>query len=188
MSVSVSLAPTSVRHDADRLHPLRRTESNRDLAYLIRTLLRFSAQPERGLSSPTSSAAASREKPGSAQSAPIVPAASCPPVFVTGPKRLSSTTVLGPQGAVSPCHSMLMDPTCSTTSRRAHYLAVHGRPRPAETLVCTAVSARLHGEDGVARFDSGGGSATNQQLRPGTGPSLLHARRAPNRHLPAICQ
>ena len=34
--------------DADRLHPLRRTESDRDLAYLIRTLLRFSAQRERG--------------------------------------------------------------------------------------------------------------------------------------------
>jgi hypothetical protein len=54
----VSLAPTNVRHDADRLHPLRRTESDRDLAYLIRTLLRFSAQQERSLSSPTSSAAA----------------------------------------------------------------------------------------------------------------------------------
>jgi hypothetical protein len=66
-----------------------------------------------------------------------------------------------------------------------------GGPRSAATCgnaVCTAVSARLHGEDGVARFDSGGGSATNQQLGPGTGPSLLHARRAPNRHLPAICQ
>jgi hypothetical protein len=50
------------------LHPLRRTESDRDLAYLIRTLLRFSAQRERWLSSPTSWAAASREKPGSAQS------------------------------------------------------------------------------------------------------------------------
>jgi hypothetical protein len=77
MSGSVSLPPTSVRHDADRLHPLRRTESDRDLAYLIRTLLRFSAQRECGLSSPTSSATASREKPGSAQSAPTVPAAGC---------------------------------------------------------------------------------------------------------------
>jgi hypothetical protein len=46
MSGSVSLAPTNVRHDADRLHPLRRTESDRDLAYLIRTFLRFSAQQE----------------------------------------------------------------------------------------------------------------------------------------------
>ena len=44
MSGSVSLAPTNVRHDADRLHPLRRTESDRDLAYLIRTLLRFLVQ------------------------------------------------------------------------------------------------------------------------------------------------
>jgi hypothetical protein len=44
MSGSVSLAPTNVRHDADRLHPLRRTASDRDLAYLIRTLLRFPAQ------------------------------------------------------------------------------------------------------------------------------------------------
>jgi hypothetical protein len=33
------LAPTNDRHDADRLHP--RTELDRDLAYLIRTLLRF---------------------------------------------------------------------------------------------------------------------------------------------------
>jgi hypothetical protein len=74
MSGCVSLAPTNIRHDADRLHPHRHTESNRDLAYLIRTLLRFSAQWERGLSSPTSSAAASREMPGSAQSAPTVPA------------------------------------------------------------------------------------------------------------------
>jgi hypothetical protein len=48
MTGSVSLAPTNVRHDADRLHPLCRTESDRDLAYLIRTLLRFSAQRERG--------------------------------------------------------------------------------------------------------------------------------------------
>jgi hypothetical protein len=53
MNGSVYVAPTSVRHDADRLHPLRRTESDRDLAYLIRTLLRFSAQRECGLSSPT---------------------------------------------------------------------------------------------------------------------------------------
>src|SRR5215203_5345462 len=67
MSGSV-LSPTNVRHDADRLHPLRRTESDRDVAYLIRTLLRFSAQRERGLRSPTSSAAASREKSGSVQS------------------------------------------------------------------------------------------------------------------------
>src|SRR4029450_9949152 len=74
MSGCVSLAPTNIRHDAGRLHPHRHTESNRDLAYLIRTLLRFSAQWERGLSSPTSSAAASREMPGSAQSAPTVPA------------------------------------------------------------------------------------------------------------------
>ena len=73
-----SLAPTNVRHDADRLHPLRRTESNRDLAYLIRTLLRFSAQEERELGSPTHLATASREKPGSAQSAPTVPAAGLP--------------------------------------------------------------------------------------------------------------
>jgi hypothetical protein len=48
MSGSVSLAPTNDRHDADRLHPLHRTESDRDLAYLIRTSLRFSAQQERG--------------------------------------------------------------------------------------------------------------------------------------------
>jgi hypothetical protein len=47
MSGSVSLASTNDRHDADRLHPLRRTESDRDLAYLIRTSLRFSAQQER---------------------------------------------------------------------------------------------------------------------------------------------
>ena len=53
MSGSVSLASTKVRHDANRLRPLRRTESDRDLAYLIRTLLRFSAQRERRLSSPT---------------------------------------------------------------------------------------------------------------------------------------
>jgi hypothetical protein len=38
------------------------------------------------------------------------------------------------------------------------------------------------------RFDSGGGSTTNQQLRPGPAPGLLHARRASNRHLPEICQ
>jgi hypothetical protein len=31
-------------HDADHLYPLRRTVSDGDLAYLIRTLLRFSAQ------------------------------------------------------------------------------------------------------------------------------------------------
>ena len=37
-----SLAPTNDRHGADCLHPLRRSEPNRDLAYLIRTLLRFS--------------------------------------------------------------------------------------------------------------------------------------------------
>jgi len=73
----VFLALTDSRQDADRLRPLRCTESDRDLAYLIRTLLRFSAQRERGLSSPTSSAAASREKPGSPQSAPTVPAAGC---------------------------------------------------------------------------------------------------------------
>jgi hypothetical protein len=48
MSGRVSLAPTNDRHDADRLHPLHRTESDRDLAYLIRTSLRFSAQQERG--------------------------------------------------------------------------------------------------------------------------------------------
>ncbi len=46
MSGSVSLAPTNDRHDADRLHPLRRTESGRDPTCLIRTLLRFAAQPE----------------------------------------------------------------------------------------------------------------------------------------------
>jgi hypothetical protein len=44
---------------------LRRTVSDRDLAYLIRTLLRFSMQQERGLSSPT------------AQFARILPAAGC---------------------------------------------------------------------------------------------------------------
>ena len=48
MSGRVSLAPTHDRHDADRLHPLHRTESDRDLAYLIRTSLRFSVQQERG--------------------------------------------------------------------------------------------------------------------------------------------
>jgi hypothetical protein len=72
MSGSAALAPTNDRNDTDRLHPLRRTVSYRGLAYSIRTLLRFSAQRERGLSSPTSSAAASREKAGSAQSAPTV--------------------------------------------------------------------------------------------------------------------
>src|SRR4029453_6338623 len=55
---------TNDRYRPDRLHPLRRTESDRDLPYLIRTLFRFLAQPERGLSSPTSSATACREKPG----------------------------------------------------------------------------------------------------------------------------
>ena len=74
MSGSVSLALTNVRHDADRLHPLRRTQSDRDLAHLIRTLLRFSAQRERGPSTPTSLAAASHDKPGSAPSTPTVPA------------------------------------------------------------------------------------------------------------------
>jgi len=48
MSGRVSLAPTNDRHDADRLRPLHCTESDRDLAYLIRTSLRFSAQQERG--------------------------------------------------------------------------------------------------------------------------------------------
>ena len=90
MSGSVSLAPTNVRHDADRLHPLRRTQSDRDLAHLIRTLLRFSAQRERGLSTPTSSAAASREKPGSAQSAPTVPAAGCRRRIGRTPRREGS--------------------------------------------------------------------------------------------------
>jgi hypothetical protein len=51
MSGRVSLAPTNDRHDADRLRPLHCTESDRDLAYLIRTSLRFSAQQERGGSS-----------------------------------------------------------------------------------------------------------------------------------------
>jgi hypothetical protein len=90
MSGSVSLAPTNVRHDADRLHPLRRTESDRDLAYLIRTFLRFSAQRERWLSSPTSWAAASREKPGSALSAPTVPAAGCRRWIGCTPRREGS--------------------------------------------------------------------------------------------------
>jgi hypothetical protein len=77
MSGSVSLAPTNDRHDSDpwiRFAVLSRIEI---FHYPIRTPLRFSAQPERGLSSPTSSATASREKPGSAQSAPTVPAAGC---------------------------------------------------------------------------------------------------------------
>jgi catechol 2,3-dioxygenase-like lactoylglutathione lyase family enzyme len=52
MSDSV-LSPNNVRHDAAHPRPLRRTESDRDLAYLIRTLLRLSAQRERELSSPT---------------------------------------------------------------------------------------------------------------------------------------
>ena len=76
------------RHDADRLHPLRRTESDRDLAYLIRTLLRFSAQRERRLSSPTPSAAC--RKPGSAQSAPTVPAAGCRRRIGCTPRREGS--------------------------------------------------------------------------------------------------
>jgi hypothetical protein len=49
MSGSVSLAPTDDRHDADRPAPLRRTVTGQDLAYLIRTLLRFLAQRERPL-------------------------------------------------------------------------------------------------------------------------------------------
>ena len=69
---------------------LRRIVSDRDLAYLIRTLLRFSMQQERGLSSPTSSAAASREKPGSAQSAPTLPAAGCHRRIGCTPRREGS--------------------------------------------------------------------------------------------------
>jgi hypothetical protein len=75
MSGSVSPASTNVRHDAARLHPLRRTESDRDLAYLIRTLLRFSGNENAGSARRLHRRAASREKPGSAQSAPTVPAA-----------------------------------------------------------------------------------------------------------------
>ena len=91
-----SLVPTNVRHDADRLHPLRCTESDRDLPYLIRTLLRFSAQRECGLSSPTSSAAC--RKPGSAQSAPTVPAAGCRRRIGCTPRREGSGR---PSGDVS---------------------------------------------------------------------------------------
>jgi hypothetical protein len=71
-------------------HPLRRTESNRDLAYLIRTLLRFSGKRGRRLSLPTSSAKASREKPGSVQSAPTVPAAACRRRIGCTPRREGS--------------------------------------------------------------------------------------------------
>src|SRR5687767_6016402 len=74
MSGSPSLAATrSARRR--RLHPLRHTESDRDLAYLIRTLLRFSAQQERG-----SARRLHRRQPVArsqdlVQSAPAVPAA-----------------------------------------------------------------------------------------------------------------
>src|SRR5919106_5681446 len=46
---------------------------------------------------------------------------------------------------------------------------------------------RIDGKDGVAGSIPAGGSTPNQQARPGTTRGLLHARRAPNRHLPAIC-
>ena len=101
-----SLAPTNVRHDADRLHRFRRTESDRDLAYLIRTLLRFSAQRERRLSSPTPSATATREKPGSAQSAPTIPAAGCrrrigcTRALAIGPGSAAMWPCRGPSGAL----------------------------------------------------------------------------------------
>jgi hypothetical protein len=46
----------------------------------------------------------------------------------------------------------------------------------------------IHGKDGVAGSIPAGGSTTNQQHRPGPTPGLCHARSAPNRRLPAICQ
>ena len=70
-----SLAPANDRHDADRLHALRRSESDRDLAYLIRTLLRFSAQRERGLSSRPHRRQPVARSQDLLQSAPTVPAA-----------------------------------------------------------------------------------------------------------------
>jgi hypothetical protein len=46
----------------------------------------------------------------------------------------------------------------------------------------------FHGKDGVAGSIPAGAPPQNHQLRPGPTPGLLHARRAPNRHLPEICQ
>jgi hypothetical protein len=73
MSGSVFLAPTNDRHDAERLIRFAVLSRIEIFAYLIRTLLRFSAQTRtRAFSLPTASATASREKSGSVQSAPTV--------------------------------------------------------------------------------------------------------------------
>jgi hypothetical protein len=50
------------------------------------------------------------------------------------------------------------------------------------------VRDHTNGKDGVAGSIPAGGSTTNQQLRPGPAPGLLHARRVLSRRLPAICQ
>jgi hypothetical protein len=70
---------------------------------------------------------------------------------------------------------------------RAHYLAIYGRQRPAETLVRTAVSARFMVRMG-SRFDSGGGLNPKPAAQAGVTPGLMCAWRAPNRRLPEICQ
>ena len=46
----------------------------------------------------------------------------------------------------------------------------------------------IHGKDGVARFDSGGGSTPNQQLRPGRDARPVASPRAAGRRLPEVCQ
>ena len=73
--------------------------------------------------------------------------------------------------------------------RRAHYLAVYGRPRPAQTLVRTAVSARFMVRMGSpVRFRRGAphqtSSSSGVRARPVVGPKgrqLSFARDLPDR-------
>jgi hypothetical protein len=90
MSGSVSLAPTNDRHDADRLIRCAVLSRIEILHILLEHSYDSQCKRERGLSSPTSSATASREKPGSVQSAPIVPAAACRRRIGCAPRREGS--------------------------------------------------------------------------------------------------
>ena len=145
MSGSVSLAPTNDRHDADRLIRFAVLSRIEILHILLEHSYDSRRKRERGLSLPTSSATASREKPGSVQSAPMAPAAACRRRIGCTPRREGSGR--SPAAAAIVARSTRGTgrrpyPRCLASGSSDRAVRLWGWPRPASGAIIRRPSPR----------------------------------------------